>query len=153
MSAKHTICLGLILAAGVTMNAAHAQDVQTGAESAGSGEMLRTGEISEKIDLTSESSFELVAGSEISDLDSLIGLRVYDRNDEWVGEVSDLNEGISATKRVVVIEIGGFLGIGKKPIAVETADIKVAVTAEGKVDHVIVAKSMNELAALPEYGT
>ncbi|SEP17620.1 hypothetical protein SAMN04490248_13224 [Salinihabitans flavidus] len=150
MTTKHTVRLGAVLAAGCAVNTAHAQDVQTDAESARSGKI---GEITEKIDVASESTFTLVAGSEISDLESLIGLRVYDPNDEWVGEIRGLGKGDSAARQVVVIDIGGFLGIAEKPVAVVTADIEVAVTAEGKFDHVVVAKTMNELEALPEYGT
>lgn len=51
--------------------------------------------------------------------EELLGTAVYGSNDESVGEVGDVIFGQGGEIEAVVIDVGGFLGIGEKPVAVQ----------------------------------
>lgn len=51
--------------------------------------------------------------------EDLTGAEVYDANDKWVGEVSELVLGDGEKISQAVIDVGGFLGIGEKPVAMD----------------------------------
>lgn len=48
---------------------------------------------------------------------AMIGVRVYDRQDVWVGEISATLDCPAGGIAAVVIDVGGFLGIGERPVA------------------------------------
>ena len=50
--------------------------------------------------------------------EELIGTTVYGANDENVGEISDIVLTQDGKVDAVIIDVGGFLGIGEKPVAV-----------------------------------
>lgn len=50
--------------------------------------------------------------------DNMIGTNVYGANDENIGEISDIVLNADGKVDAVVIDVGGFLGIGAKPVAV-----------------------------------
>lgn len=80
--------------------------------------------------------------------DELIGARVYDANREWVGEVSELLPATGVDEQRVVIDIGGFLGFGETPVAVDAEAITIAWTEAGGIDHATVAMTEAELEQL-----
>ena len=88
--------------------------------------------------VTGETSITLSA-------DELIGARVYDENQEWIGEVSKVMPANGLVQERVVIDFGGFLGIGETPIEIDAEDISISWTDSGEVDHAVVAKSEAEL--------
>jgi len=93
----------------------------------------------------------LVDVATVAELDSLIGARAYDANAEWIGEISAvLPADAEGNEERFVIDIGGFLGIGEKPVALTAEDLRVAVDAEGDVEHVVVSRTEAELEAMPE---
>lgn len=49
--------------------------------------------------------------------EELLGAPVYGGNDEWVGEVSELALADDGQIDKLIIDVGGFLGIGEKPVA------------------------------------
>jgi sporulation protein YlmC with PRC-barrel domain len=51
--------------------------------------------------------------------DDLIGTAVYGADDETIGEVGDVIFGESGGIQAIVVDVGGFLGIGEKPVAVQ----------------------------------
>lgn len=61
----------------------------------------------------------------------LIGSSVYNMADENIGNVDDLVMTGDGTVEGVVIGVGGFLGIGKKHVAVDMAEIVVEPDASG----------------------
>jgi len=63
-------------------------------------------------DMTPMVGYRVLALIELTG-ENLTGARVYDLNDEWIGEVSEL---LIEAARVtdVVIDVGGFLGSGGK---------------------------------------
>ena len=57
-----------------------------------------------------------VAFADVS-TDDLLGAVVYGANSEWVGEISKLTLAENGKVDAIIIDIGGFLGIGEKPVA------------------------------------
>ena len=55
--------------------------------------------------------------------EDLLGAAVYGKNDEWVGEVSELTLAENGKIDAVIIDIGGFLGIGEKPVALSVDQV------------------------------
>jgi len=77
--------------------------------------------------------------------DDLVGVRVYDLNEEWIGEVSKVLPSTGASQERVVIDIGGFLGFGETPVEVDANDLVIAWTESGEIDHTVVAKTEAQL--------
>lgn len=63
--------------------------------------------------------------------DDLIGRTVYGANDENIGEVGDVL--LTADNRVegFVLDVGGFLGMGEKEIAVSPENLNIMADANG----------------------
>ncbi|MGR3708074.1 MAG: PRC-barrel domain-containing protein [Alterinioella nitratireducens] len=83
--------------------------------------------------------------------DALIGERVYDLQDIWVGDVrtilADPSNGIAA----LVIEVGGFLGIGERPVAVALDDLTFLREEQTGNLRIYLHLSDEALDALPDY--
>jgi sporulation protein YlmC with PRC-barrel domain len=56
----------------------------------------------------------------------LVGLSVYNNNNESIGSINDLLTDKSGNIKAVVIGVGGFLGVGEKNVAVPFQALKVA---------------------------
>lgn len=56
--------------------------------------------------------------------EELAGKPVYSTDDERVGEISELIIDTDGEITDVVIEVGGFLGLGEKPVAVKFGDLR-----------------------------
>lgn len=56
--------------------------------------------------------------------EELLGARVYGSDDNWVGEISELALAEDGKVDAVIVDIGGFLGIGEKPVAMKMDQIK-----------------------------
>jgi sporulation protein YlmC with PRC-barrel domain len=74
---------------------------------------------------------------------------VYDPSNNKIGDVSDLVLDSSGQVRMAVIGVGGFLGIGKKEVAVPFHDLKVA-SRDGK-EELTLDRTKDELKAAPAY--
>jgi hypothetical protein len=59
--------------------------------------------------------------------EELIGAPVYGRENEWLGEVSELAMGENGEINNVIIDVGGFLGIGEKPVALGMDEVQLRV--------------------------
>ena len=82
--------------------------------------------------------------------DELVGVRVYDQNEEWIGEVSAILPAQASGEAQLVVDVGGFLGIGEKPIAIDASEAQVRMNDGGDVDFLVVAYTQAELEAMPE---
>lgn len=83
-------------------------------------------------------------------VDKLVGARVYDSNWNDVGEVSKLvTTGAGATD-AVVIDVGGFLGIGEKPVAVDYSSLDIYRDKSGDL-YVAAPYGKKELEAAVEF--
>lgn len=93
--------------------------------------------IADPVDLTSE---------------TLTGARVYDINDEDIGEVSELILTNDGTVENVVIDVGGFLGIGEKRVAVTYDELSILRSDDGSSFRVYIDATQESLEAQPAYG-
>ncbi|MFT3690021.1 PRC-barrel domain-containing protein [Paenirhodobacter sp.] len=81
--------------------------------------------------------------------DELKGKSVIGLDDKKIGDVSDVVMGADASVSQIVVDVGGFLGMGAKPVALTPA--QVTLTREGDAITLRVAATEDELKALPEY--
>lgn len=90
----------------------------------------------ERVDLTTE---------------MLTGARVYGANDEDIGEVGALILNNDGTMDRAVIDIGGFLGIGEKPVAVTLDELTILREDGGDSVNVYIDATQEVLEAQPTY--
>ncbi|MCF1503241.1 PRC-barrel domain-containing protein [Afifella sp. H1R] len=98
------------------------------------------------------SSKSAAGGAQPSGLsaDEIMGATVYGSNDESVGDIDDVIVGQNGDVRAVIIDVGGFLGIGEKPVAVEYDTLNIQKDANGETRYSINATE-NQLEDAPEY--
>jgi sporulation protein YlmC with PRC-barrel domain len=83
--------------------------------------------------------------------DRLTGATVYDANDERIGDVSDILLTGEGQVQSVVVDVGGFLGIGAKPVELGLESIEI-LRGEAMNDlRVYVSMTEAELEAMPDY--
>lgn len=83
--------------------------------------------------------------------EDLNGASVYDATDARVGEISELVLDADGNAQQAVIDVGGFLGIGEKPVALDMSQIKVMRSADSSDLRVYVEQTKEELEAMPDY--
>lgn len=83
--------------------------------------------------------------------EDLDGSSVYGANDETVGEIDRLILGDSGKIAQVVINVGGFLGLGEKPVAVTFDELQVLKNVEGDDFRIYIDSTEDKLKAQPEY--
>ena len=86
---------------------------------------MKTTEAKKDVDMT------VVDPSTVS-TDELIGATVYGADDENIGEVGDvILTGDQKKAEAYIVDVGGFLGIGEKPVAIEPGAVKVMKDGDG----------------------
>ena len=82
--------------------------------------------------------------------DNLIGRTVYGANDENIGEVSDVL--LSSDNKVegFVLDVGGFLGMGEKPVAISPQNLTILANSESELT-VFTPFTEEQLKAQKEY--
>ncbi len=82
----------------------------------------------------------------------LTGARVYGANDEDIGEVDELllSEDGTAVEKVIV-DVGGFLGMGEREVAVTMEELHIMRSDDGMDFRVYMDATQEELEAQPEY--
>jgi hypothetical protein len=78
----------------------------------------------------------------------LEGATIYDAEDHKVGTVSHVH-GLGAASEIV-IDVGGFLGIGAKPVAVRAGELDFMRDAKGDV-HAVTSWTKDQLESMPEH--
>lgn len=81
----------------------------------------------------------------------LVGARVYGSNDEDVGEVDQVITNDSGKITEVVLDIGGFLGLGEHSIAVTMEEVRVVQKPDDSDLRVYIDGTEETLKAQPEY--
>lgn len=61
----------------------------------------------------------------------LLGARVYAENDQDIGEVGDVILSDEGAVETYIIDVGGFLGVGEKPVAMAAADLDITQDQNG----------------------
>ncbi|MGF0539069.1 PRC-barrel domain-containing protein [Agrobacterium sp. ES01] len=99
-------------------------------------DVTKEGYTSEKTDLTA---------------DALKGASVYGAKDEDVGDVAEVLLNDDGTVKQLVLDIGGFLGMGEHRIAVNLDEVNIMRNADGDDVRVYVDSTEEALKAQPEY--
>lgn len=121
------------------------------ADPAASGDTGMTAETTADPAADPAASGEIAAGEAV-DLAAwaeadLIGKRVYGPNDEDIGEIAAVTLDDSGTVEAAVVDVGGFLGIGEKPVALGDDMLTLVQEADGTV-YFRVAATQEELEAM-----
>lgn len=85
--------------------------------------------------------------AELNDI-NLHGATVYDQDNKTVGTISHIH-GVGADT-IAIVDVGGFLGIGAKPVALPLTALDVMRDDEGTV-HAITRMTRAAIDALPEH--
>ncbi|QCO56000.1 PRC-barrel domain containing protein [Pseudorhodobacter turbinis] len=93
----------------------------------------------------------MTAEPEILTAERLTGARVYDANDDDVGEISELVLNADGQVNAAVIDVGGFLGMGEKPVSMDLAELTILRADEGDDIRVYVSQTKEQLEAMPDY--
>lgn len=83
--------------------------------------------------------------------ETLVGARVYGAKDEDVGEVDKLVLNADGSVKQLVLDIGGFLGMGEHRIAVGLDEVNIMRNEKGDDVRVYVDSDKDTLKALPAY--
>ncbi len=82
--------------------------------------------------------------------EELLGAPVYGENDEWIGDLSELNLADDGGIEGVIIDVGGFLGIGEKPVMMSLDQVTLR-RAFGDEIRAYVNATEEELDAMEEW--
>jgi sporulation protein YlmC with PRC-barrel domain len=63
---------------------------------------------------------------------NLIDLDVYNQQNEEVGEIADLIFDTNKTVRAIIVEAGGFLGLGKRYVALDPSAVQITRGSDGE---------------------
>lgn len=94
--------------------------------------------------------YTLVPATEVSAA-QLEGARVYDGKNEWIGEVSKIIMDADGTVDTLVVDVGGFLGLGEKPVGLDFEAFDLQKSLEGDEVRASVKATKDELKSMPEY--
>ena len=83
--------------------------------------------------------------------ENLTGAPAYDSTDDHIGEVSEIILSDSGEVSSVIVDVGGFLGIGEKPVQLELSQIDILRTEGGGDIRVYISMTEEELKAMPDY--
>lgn len=93
----------------------------------------------------------VTAEPEVLTADKLTGAAVYDVNDRRIGEVSDLLLADDGKVTATVVDVGGFLGMGEKPVSLDLSQIDILRNDAGDDVRVYVSMTKEALEAMPAY--
>ena len=93
----------------------------------------------------------VVAEADFLTSEKLTGAAVYDSNDDRIGEVKDLLLSSDGVATQAVIDVGGFLGMGEKPVALDLAQIDILREDAGEEVRVYLAMTKEQLESLPAF--
>ncbi|RYE06800.1 MAG: PRC-barrel domain containing protein [Hyphomicrobiales bacterium] len=78
----------------------------------------------------------------------LEGAAIYDAADHKIGTVSHVHGSGAASQ--IVVDVGGFLGLGAKPVAVPVSDLAFMRGEDGDV-HAVTSWTKESLEQMPEH--
>lgn len=82
----------------------------------------------------------------------LKGESVFDRHESKIGTIDDVIVGEGGRVETVVLEIGGFLGLGTHAVGVRADKLDVRRGADGRAVRVYLSMTDQELRDLPPHG-
>ncbi len=90
-----------------------------------------------------------VTGAELS-ADNLMGTSVYGPNNQTIGSIGDIALTPQGQVDAVIVDVGGFLGIGAKPVAVAMDNLNFMRDSGGKIT-LTTQFTQDQLRNAPEY--
>ena len=81
----------------------------------------------------------------------LMGVNVYTRQDEAIGEIEDLLIENGRTVRAVILGVGGFLGVGERYVAVDPASITIMRNANTGAVRAVLDATRDQLRQAPAF--
>ena len=84
-------------------------------------------------------------------IDTLIGKTVYGIDDSNVGTVSDVTVDTEGAVQNVVIDFGGFLGLGSSQVALAFDELTILTDANNSDIRVYVDATKDQIKAMPVY--
>jgi len=100
---------------------------------------------------TDRASMTPVTGAELT-ADKLKGTTVYGPNDESIGEVGDIALSQGGQVDAVIVDVGGFLGIGEKQVAVAMDNLQFMKDSGGSM-YLYTQFTQDQLKNAPEYNS
>ncbi len=88
--------------------------------------------------------------AKVANADGLVGAPVIGLKDEELGEVSEVVVTDDGMVKSYIIDVGGFLGIGEKPVALDAEKLDIRMNADGEL-RIYTNFTAKQLEALPEY--
>jgi hypothetical protein len=79
---------------------------------------------------------------------NLVDAPIYGPGDEKIGTVAHLHGGGAGAE--VIVDVGGFLGIGAKPVALAVSQLDFMRDEDGEV-HATTTMTKDQVKALPEH--
>ena len=85
------------------------------------------------------------------DAEALTGQTVYGVNDDDIGDISDVVLSAEGEVQELIVDVGGFLGIGAKPVSIPFEQVSVMREEGGDELRVYVDATQNELEEMERY--
>ncbi len=82
--------------------------------------------------------------------EQLRGVGVYGINDELIGSISDVVLNPDGTVDAVIVDVGGFLGLGAKPVAVGSDNLTISEDVAGQ-RYLFISTTREQLEAQPPF--
>lgn len=82
--------------------------------------------------------------------EDVLGSAVYGENDEWIGDLSELDLADDGSVKGVIIDVGGFLGIGEKPVEMPMDKVELRRTGSDEI-RAYVSATEDELENMDEW--
>jgi hypothetical protein len=86
--------------------------------------------------------------------ENLIGVTVYGADNDSIGEISDVilaKNGSKGAIEAVILDVGGFLGIGEKPVAVSFDSLEIMTADDNDALYAYSKFTQEQLEAAAEY--
>ena len=122
-----------------TEEAAPADDMAASEEAAPAGEETAAAPADDTMTETDETQTSAIDRSSLNEVqvgdisaDDFVGTTVYGANDENIGEIGDIILSDDGQVEAVIIDVGGFLGIGEKEVAVSMDNLAFLTDADGE---------------------
>jgi hypothetical protein len=93
------------------------------------------------------SAHQRLAATELTE-DNLVDSTIYGPGDEKIGSVAHLHG--SGAGAQVIVDVGGFLGLGAKPVALPVSQLDFMRDEDGDV-HATTTLTKEQVKALPEH--
>ena len=105
-----------------------------------------------KLDLlkSEPEGYKKIDASSVS-AEDLVGLRVYDANKEWVGEVDNLIVTPTGDVVAAILGVGGYLGIGEKDVVVDFSTLMLTRNMDDDSLRIYADVTKDQLKDLPAY--